>query len=576
MMLMELIIGSITNRNNFYPYQNGYIQYLKPELEIYRSFYLFDDEVRRHFNAGYKTLDSYRGKFYILNAVIDIDKGKNSDSYLIDKTKDILNYLVKNLKLENNYLLFYSGSGFHIHFPNVFDIEPSKELPDIFKETMKEYFKDFNIDLSIYNRRSIIRLPFSYNNKTKLYKTMVTEDELYSLTLEQIKEKSSVYNVIPLPQLSEVEEKFIPVSINKEKNIINPSIEPNNIVVCMQKLYNEGEIVGQRHISILRLASWLMRNGIPVDGAIAMLKKYTPSLDEYELERTVKNVYEKKYMYGCDDEIMKKYCDSRCIFFNKKNYLSDVFDTSKLEHHYVRYVNSMVEENAINLKDYFNIEHDFYLIPGNLIGLIGDTGINKSSFMQNLCIKIRDRGNILYINTEMSNVELFERFMMIAYDMKREDIREHYKFNNNTLGNIISHVFYTNSTPSFDRLRDLVVKFRPSILIIDVIDDIFPKQLTLKDDEYMFMELKNIARIYNLVIFMVHHISKSGARGVLDRHSGKGSSAFEQKCDVVLGIEGDVNDTKRIIKVLKGRSYKSFEVAVNINDKYRILELWQQ
>ncbi|MCM8827591.1 MAG: AAA family ATPase, partial [Candidatus Omnitrophica bacterium] len=557
-----------------------YSIYTKGKNEIFRSFYVFDEEIIRHFNAGYKTLDSYKGKFYITELIIDVDKGKDSENYLIDKTKEILNYIIKDLKLENNFKLFYSGTGFHIHFPNIFNIEPSKDLPLILKETMSEYFKGFNIDLSIYNKRSIIRLPYSYNSKSGLYKVEINEDELYTLNIEQIKEKCKNINVTeplkPVLDYNEVEEKFLPVAVNKDKNIIN-GIEPNNVVVCMQKLYNEGEKVGTRHISILRLASWLMRNGIPIDGTIAMLKKYTPSLDEYELERTVRNVYEKKYMYGCDDEIMKKYCDSRCIFFNKKNYLSDVFDTSKLEHHYVKYVNSMVEESAINLKNYFtDIKHDFYLIPGNLIGIIGDTGINKSSFMQNLCIKIKDKGNILYVNTEMSNIELFERFMMIAYDIDREMIREHYKNNNNTLGNIISHVFYTNSTPNFDGLRDLVIKFRPSILIVDVIDDIFPKQLTLKDDEFMFMELKNMARIYNLIVFLVHHISKSGAKGELNKHSGKGSSAFEQKCDVVIGIDGDNKTTKRIIKVLKGRSYSPFEISVDINNKYRILQLWQQ
>lgn len=574
-MFIEIAIGNTKNRNIVIDHK--YVNmYLKEGVELYRSFYMFDEKIKEHFRSGRKSPEGYIGNFYVNSIVIDYDQNKDKPEIMLEGCRDLVNYMIKVLKLEDNYRIFFSGTGFHIHIPNIFELTPSPNLPLELKATMQEYFKDFKIDYSIYSARSLIRVPFSYNEKSKLYKVYIPEDDFWTIKYEDIIEKAKSFNIEPIKPFNEVEEKFQIVAINKEKNVINPNIEPSNIVTCMQKMYKEGEVVGKRHIRVLRLASWLMRNGVPYEGALAMLKQYTPSLDPYELERTVLNVYEKRYMYGCDDEVMKEYCDSRCIFFNKKNYLADVFGTSELEKHYIKFVNSNILENAINLKWYFDIDNDFLLIPGNLIGLIGDTGINKSSLMQNLSIKFQDFGNVLYINTEMSNIELFERFMMIYHNMDREQVREYYKVNTNTLGNVISKVFYTNVTPTFDGLRDLVVKLRPSVIVIDVIDDIFTKNLTLKDEEYMYMELKNIARLYNTVIFMVHHLSKTGAKSELTKHSAKGSSAFEQKCDVILGLEGDPNTEFRRLKVLKGRSYPAFEVNLTVDNKYRFQQIMER
>ncbi len=580
----EIAIGSVSNRNIVVPYSTiG--SYIKPEVELFRSFYLYDKDIEDHFKSGRKTPEGYIYNYYIPHLIIDLDKKNLTYELLIEQLKDLINYLIKHFGLENNFRVFYSGTGFHIHFPNIFDIEPSKEVPNILKETMVYYFGNYNIDPKIYNSRSLIRVPYSYNSKTKMYKLYLEEDWLYTKSIEEIQAIAKDFDKtrsIVIPKFNDVKQTVVAIKPQPKELTLSTtfSIEPTNIVTCMQKLYNRGEVIGTRHESILRLASWLMRNGVPIEGTIAMLEKYTPSLDKYELKRTVLNVYDKRYMYGCDDPVMKQYCDSRCIFYVKKNYLTEVATANEIEMFYKKFITGNFLDAAINLREIIDIvPEDFLLIPGNMIGLIGDTGVNKSAFMQGLSIHFQKHGTVLYVNTEMSDIEMYERFLMIGLDAKREEIRSYYKIHNNSLSKVIHNIIYTRTTPSFDGLKEMIIRLRPKVVVIDVIDDIFTQKLTLKDEEFMYMELKNLAKQYNFILFLVHHLSKTGASYTrLTKHSAKGSSAFEQKCDVVLGLEGDSTRSERRLVVLKGRSHPAFEIQLNVKPNYKFEEIkqWQQ
>ena len=577
---VEIAIGNISNRNQFIPYSQIY-KFLAPKKEVFRSFYCFDSDIEE----SIKERNSIK-KYYIPHLILDLDKKDKDYKILIEQVKDLTNYLIKFFNLEYNYKIFFSGSGFHIHLPNVFNIEESEHTPIILKETIEYYFKNYDIDFKIYNHRGMIRVPFSYNSKSDNYKTFISEDMLYNSSIDEILNKSKEFKIEKLSPFEKVEKTFVPVGLNgikpsRKVSTIETSLsfQPSSITTCMQKLYMRGEIVGKRHESLLRLSSWLMRNGIPLEAALVMLNHYCPSLGEKEVKRIVSNVYNKKYIYGCDDKIMKEYCDSRCIFYVKKNYVSEIANSSQLEKFYQKFVSGGFYDAAINLKDIIPIiPEDFLLIPGNMIGLIGDTGINKSSFMQNICLHFQRYGEVLYINTEMSNIEMYERFIMIAYDEDKNFVRNHYQINNNSLSVAVKNIFYTTNTPTFDQVKEAVIRHRPKVVVIDVIDDIFTKKLTLKDEEFMYMELKDLAKKYNFILFLVHHISKKSSSTSLSKHSAKGSSAFEQKCDVILGIEGITTMRERTLVVLKGRSHPVFKINLTVKSNYKFEEIpkWQQ
>jgi len=73
------------------------------------------------------------------------------------------------------------------------------------------------------------------------------------------------------------------------------------------------------------------------------------------------------------------------------------------------------------------------------------------------------------------------------------------------------------------------------------------------------------------IIIGVHHITKSA--GVNDKgepkeltvHSGKGSSAIEQKSDRMIAIEGSRQTNVRLIRSLKTRDDESFAIQLQFN-----------
>lgn len=579
-MLIEIAIGSLTNRGIIIDSKDLF-RYVKLNEELYRSYFGFDNQIREHIKSGRKTPSGFIGNFYINNLVLDVDKGSDTLENTIGKMRNLANRLIKDFELEDNFQLWFSGTGFHFHIPNIFKFTPSPKLPLIARHTIESYFPE--VDTKPIHARGLIRVGRTINLKSKLYKIPIKESEIWFLNEEQLKSWSRDQRMSVKPIMFDTPNKMFNVmDLPEERDIMIEVTKPTNIVSCMQHCYNAGEVVGTRHNRMIAMSSWLRRAGIPLKAAIAMMKVYAPSLDAYEVERQITYNYEKEYNFGCDSMIMKQFCDSQCIFYSKKNYLPDVFGSNELD---VQYRNSMEkgwQKNSINLADFFGITHEkgYWLRPGHVIGIMADTGNSKSALLQNIALQYRDFGKILYINTEMPYEELYERFMQIRFGWNTEEVREyHSDAKNPMLKDIVGHIEYTKTVPDYNGVIDLVSKALPKILVIDVIDDIKPsKDRSIMNQEDMYAGFKDITRKYNMITFMVHHISKSGAvdeKGkakTLTKHSAKGSSAFEQKCDILIGIEGDSDTPYRIVKSLKGRSTAPFNTHYFVNPETFVFE----
>lgn len=580
-MLIEIVKSNLSNRG-FIIESKNLPKYLTKGEELYRSYFGFDEKIKEHFINGIKSPSGFIGNFYLNHIVLDIDKGKNTTEFTILKMRNIANRLIKEFDLEDNFQVWFSGTGFHIHLPNIFNFQPSNDLPEIVKSTIESYFPE--ADTSIINPRGLIRVGRSINLKSNLYKIPIKENEIWFTQEKEIFEyaKTPRYNV-NLVKFQPINKHFtiIKPQINYEENLIKV-VKPNRIVTCMQHCFNAGEVIGTRHKRILSMVSWLYREGIPYLGAIAMMKVYAPSMENYEIEKTVSDLYKKGgYNYSCDSEIMKHFCDPDCIFYTKKNYLPDIFGTEEIEKEYIKEVKLGWQKNSLNLAPFFGIndKKGYWLRPGHLIGIQADTGNSKSALMQNIVLKFRDFGKFLYVNTEMPHTELFERFIQIEMGISNEEIRERY-FKGLKYNNFLQHIEYTKSIPDYAGIVSLVTKLQPKILIIDVIDDIKPgKDRTINSQEDMYAGLKDLSRKQKVITFLIHHINKSSAidekgnNKILNAHSGKGSSAFEQKCDVLIGIEGIQTQPYRRLRHLKGRSTTPFEAHYYVDSNTFIYKL---
>lgn len=571
-MLIEIAKGSLSNRGIIIPYSD-IRKNINSKQSLFRSYFAFDEKIKEHLKNR-KTPSGYIGNFYLTDIILDIDLGGDSLLGCQQRLVATLNTLIKDFNLtEENYIVWYSGTGFHIQIPDIFNFTVSPTLPQQVKATVEHYFP--NADTKPINARGLIRVGFTLNEKSGLYKTPIPDEWLWNnLDENKLKELASVFKPYAVPYDTNVEtfeDKIIDVTAKKEMDL--PSHNPTNLVTCMQVLYNEGENRGSRHESIMRLTSWQRRNGTPLQATVAMMKQFAPSLDGYEVERIVTDVYAKGYQYGCNDKIMRKYCDAKCIFHKNKDYSYEIATSHDVEEKFVDYIRGDWKKDSFNFRTMLNLDHDFWVQPGMLVTLIGATGTNKTAFMQNIAVNEQQLIPIIYVSTEFGTNLLFRRNIQIAHNMSKEQVEEYYMQHSNTLSNSISHIHYLQNHPNIGEIEKLVTKHHAKMLILDVVDDIEVPgyQHGVGSQEILARNLKHIAEKYSLIIFNVHHISKSEAfteSGLPKRltvHSGKGSSAIEQKSDLVIGIEGKQNSDERLVRSLKSRDNEPFEKLMKVD-----------
>ena len=86
------------------------------------------------------------------------------------------------------------------------------------------------------------------------------------------------------------------------------------------------------------------------------------SLDENELIEKVEYVYNRGYKYGCRDVIMSKYCQTRCIYYQRKDYTIDVMSSDELQADLHNRLTTDFSGRCIPLADMLGLEYNLSLI----------------------------------------------------------------------------------------------------------------------------------------------------------------------------------------------------------------------
>ena len=554
-------------------------------MELYRSFFNYDKRLQEHMRTR-KSPSGFIGDMSVDTLVLDIDRAKNTDEFVLQRARLFLEKLMEEWKLEDEIQPWFSGTGYHFVLPDIFGFKPQPKLNVIVKETIDTYFPE--ADTSFHSQTGLIRVGYTVNNKSGLYKTPLSIEELNTLTVEEIHELASkprmdfqvkrMTPTVTFPDLIQTERHI------EQKNVIAKD-SPSQIVTCVQRMYNKGEEVGHRHTRIMRMTSAWRRAGVPMKAVIDVMKAYAPNMDAYEAEKHVTDTYNKGYMYGCEDKVMKEFCSPTCHHYKNKDYAPKIVSGKDLEREYVQFARTDFAERAFNLKDYWDIEEDFWIYPGYYVNLYGGTGRNKTALFQNLAVQLKRYAPILYLSTEFSNLLLFRRFTQIAHDMSKDQVLRYYQANTNTLSNAFSHIHYLKVVPNYAELRKLVQQFLPKIVVIDTIDDLEyykdgQRLDGLEKEKAIAFGMKRMAEDLDIIVMCVHHVRKGATeRKYIDHETGSsveiemplqledglGSGAFNQKADVVIGIEGKQKQNHRHVKIMKARDDEMFDIDFTFN-----------
>lgn len=107
---------------------------------------------------------------------------------------NLLNYLNKNIDHDSIYVYYTGKKGFHIECdPVSLGINPTNELPAIFRHIANKISKDLNldtIDFSVYDPRRMWRLEGTKHQDTGLYKTLIPKS-IFMQGVQKIVEYSS-------------------------------------------------------------------------------------------------------------------------------------------------------------------------------------------------------------------------------------------------------------------------------------------------------------------------------------------------------------------------------------------------
>jgi hypothetical protein len=291
-----------------------------------RNKLLKENEVNKfrfqHNNIGVFTTiykyDSCNQKEANLLADFYLDIDNEDINFAKADTAEVIRHLHHGYAIAPEYLkIYFSGrKGFHIIVPHVLlGVQPCSNLNVIYRmmaEDINALTPYKSIDLKIYDKRRLLRLPNSLHPKTNLYKIPISYTEFMNLSADQIielaKEPRTIATDTPKSiAMANMRFQVYKKRANMKKVETTRSIPINSsgyIPPCIQSLYNSPVKEGSRNSSAAALASFYRQNGLTLDEARSKIEVWNtsrcdPCMSDYEIQVTLRSVYKGEYKMGC-------------------------------------------------------------------------------------------------------------------------------------------------------------------------------------------------------------------------------------------------------------------------------------
>lgn len=178
------------------------------------------------------------------------------------------------------------------------------------------------------------------------------------------------------------------------------------------------------------------------------------------------------------------------------------------------------------------------IVPGSLILVGGDPGIGKSTLLLQVCQKLSNEKNVLYISGEESLAQI--------------------KLRANRMGEFQEKLKLLCET-NLNLIRNVIEKQRPEMVIIDSIQTMYSEEVSSTPGSVSQVReatnvLMQLAKGLGITIFIVGHVTKEGTVA--------GPRVLEHMVDTVLYFEGDRHASYRILRGVKNRFGSTNEIGV--------------
>ena len=581
MNYIEIAQGSPRNRGSLV-LKDKLLNYINPEVPLFRSIYLYDKNAVDYAknNGGLK---NYFGKRGIDNVILDIDKGGSSNEHTRQKAIGMVLKLEEFDLSHKSIQCYFSGSGYHISIPNSsWNFIPSDNVHYVVKNTISKLFPE--VDSSIFMRTGIYRVAHTINTKTNLYKIPITVKELFDTDIDMLELAKKPRLGYPYEERvgsSELEKYIVSEAprIQQTKKVA----EPLDVVPCVQRMLKIGPQEGNRNQTLMRIASHSARNGIPSEFAKAMILHWNNnSLDPNEVIEKVEYTYNRGYRYGCQDSIMHEHCQTRCIYFKRKDYLIDIKNAEDLQKDLKARLTTDFSGKTINIAKALGLNLDCEIYPGELVTIFGPTGSGKTTFAQNLVLGVdfqNDKINIdsqiptLYLSLELSAWYMHRRNMQIVSGLDKEQVTNNFEKIYDLHKEKINHLVIQTVAPTLDQIQNKIREIQPAVVVIDYIDLISTNGRYMGEYEQIKQVshyLSNLAVNMDIIIIQISQVSRDYSRNeALDLYAGKGSGAIENASRKVIGLNGQANEDIKKVGMYKNTDGELFDTELVWQPSFR-------
>ena len=312
----------------------------------YATYFLFSDELLTYMSAqaGSPSVSGYEGKVAAPYQPIDIDHPELTPA--LDAARLLSQFFLDGWKIDPAaWQIYFSGAkGFHFMLDcRLFGrVAPSRNLPAIFDSLRRHLAQELpeplrgTVDLSIKDRMRLLRLPNTIHEQSKLYKIIVSADELRWLDAAQLRDLAKRPRPLTLTDesglLSQVEVKENPAAAKLFQRVQRqfktltrkpfayrfhrPADLSQLQFYCAgaQAIWQSHIEPGYRNNCAIRLASELRQLGLSAAETESKLLEWNErnaiELSSDELRSVVHSAYQHRfpYRYSCNDEMLRRYC----------------------------------------------------------------------------------------------------------------------------------------------------------------------------------------------------------------------------------------------------------------------------
>ena len=219
------------------------------------------------------------------------------------------------------------------------------------------------------------------------------------------------------------------------------------------------------------------------------------------------------------------------------------------------------------------------LVPGELCTIMADTGVGKSSCLQNIAKSARDL-DILFFEMELPGTMVFERFAAMSSQLPQATIEATYKADCQIALLGIDHIYTCDkSRLKVEDMEEIImgaarekIGTLPQVVMVDYIGLMDSKGSSKRYERISDSAegLKVLAKNTNTIVVcatQIHRKPESEGQDELFLHDAKDSSSIEASAGLLLGAWRDPEDSEilyiKILKNTKGKAGEIFKCSFN-------------